>query len=86
LSQFIPPDQKIKDKQNAKGTPLWMAPEVMSFREFNEKCDIYSFGIGKIVFLLIFNVIFFHYLFFVFFFSVMGNVNKRRAICRIYKL
>jgi sterile alpha motif and leucine zipper-containing kinase AZK len=47
LSQFIPPDQKIKDKQNAKGTPLWMAPEVMSFKEFNEKCDIYSFGIGK---------------------------------------
>lgn len=25
--------------------PLWMAPEVMQFQEFNEKCDVYSFGI-----------------------------------------
>lgn len=25
--------------------PLWMAPEVMQFKEFNEKCDVYSFGI-----------------------------------------
>jgi len=24
---------------------LWMAPEVMLFKEFNEKCDVYSFGI-----------------------------------------
>jgi len=28
-----------------KGTPLWMAPEVMMFQEFNEKCDVYSYGI-----------------------------------------
>jgi len=45
LSQLIPRDKKVKDKQNAKGTPLWMAPEVMMFQEFNEKCDVYSFGI-----------------------------------------
>eukprot|EP01117_Protostelium_nocturnum_P003488 TRINITY_DN1454_c0_g1_i1.p1 TRINITY_DN1454_c0_g1~~TRINITY_DN1454_c0_g1_i1.p1 ORF type:complete len:539 (+),score=132.21 TRINITY_DN1454_c0_g1_i1:174-1790(+) len=45
LSQLIPRDQKVKDRQNAKGTPLWMAPEVMMFQEFNEKCDVYSFGI-----------------------------------------
>jgi len=46
LSQLIPREApKMKDKQNAKGTPLWMAPEVMTFKEFNEKCDVYSFGI-----------------------------------------
>jgi len=45
LSQLIPRDRKVKDKQNAKGTPLWMAPEVMMFQEFNEKCDVYSYGI-----------------------------------------
>lgn len=29
----------------AKGTPLWMAPEVMQGETFNEKADVYSFGI-----------------------------------------
>jgi serine/threonine protein kinase len=27
LSQLTPPDKMLRDKQNAKGTPLWMAPE-----------------------------------------------------------
>ena len=31
--------------EGAKGTPLWMSPEVMSGEHFNEKADIYSFGI-----------------------------------------
>jgi len=34
-----------RDEDLAKGTPLWMAPEVMGFHEFNEKADVYSFGI-----------------------------------------
>jgi len=29
----------------AKGTPLWMAPEVLRLEPFNEKCDVYSLGI-----------------------------------------
>jgi len=37
--------QMLKDQTSAKGTPLYMAPEVMMFREFNESSDVYSFGI-----------------------------------------
>eukprot|EP01112_Ceratiomyxa_fruticulosa_P000526 TRINITY_DN1047_c0_g1_i4.p1 TRINITY_DN1047_c0_g1~~TRINITY_DN1047_c0_g1_i4.p1 ORF type:complete len:551 (-),score=111.04 TRINITY_DN1047_c0_g1_i4:250-1902(-) len=37
--------QMMKDQTSAKGTPLYMAPEVMMFREFNESSDVYSFGI-----------------------------------------
>jgi len=35
----------LKDQTTAKGTPLFMAPEVMMFREFNESSDVYSFGV-----------------------------------------
>eukprot|EP01129_Flabellula_baltica_P016605 TRINITY_DN896_c0_g2_i1.p1 TRINITY_DN896_c0_g2~~TRINITY_DN896_c0_g2_i1.p1 ORF type:complete len:462 (+),score=107.21 TRINITY_DN896_c0_g2_i1:181-1566(+) len=45
LSQTKKLGSMLKDKHRAKGTPLWMAPEVMTFQEFNEKCDVYSFGI-----------------------------------------
>ena len=31
--------------EGAKGTPLWMAPEVLAGKSFNEKADVYSFGI-----------------------------------------
>ncbi|KAL6062209.1 Dual specificity protein kinase [Balamuthia mandrillaris] len=37
---------KLRDnEEGAKGTPLYMAPEVMLGQEFNEKADVYSFGI-----------------------------------------
>jgi len=46
LSQFTPKGKNIMDgKEGAKGTPLWMAPEVMMGEPFNEKADIYSFGL-----------------------------------------
>lgn len=46
LSQIKAHGEKLSDGiDGAKGTPLWMAPEVMMGKEFNEKCDVYSFGI-----------------------------------------
>eukprot|EP01097_Dermamoeba_algensis_P001375 TRINITY_DN1518_c0_g2_i1.p1 TRINITY_DN1518_c0_g2~~TRINITY_DN1518_c0_g2_i1.p1 ORF type:complete len:555 (+),score=119.45 TRINITY_DN1518_c0_g2_i1:113-1777(+) len=46
LSQIKRRDDFLKDGQDgAKGTPLWMAPEVLMGQQFNEKCDVYSFGI-----------------------------------------
>jgi len=45
LSQIKQQGKNLKDRESAKGTPLWMAPEVMQFKEFNEKADVYSFGI-----------------------------------------
>lgn len=45
LTQLKQKEEMLRDTQSAKGTPLWMAPEVMLFKEFNEKADVYSFGI-----------------------------------------
>jgi len=46
LSQILPTETgSTRDAKSAKGTPLWMAPEVMMFKDFNEKADVYSFGI-----------------------------------------
>ncbi len=38
-------EKNIQDLSGAKGTLLYMAPEVMMGAPFNEKADVYSFGI-----------------------------------------
>jgi len=45
LSQVKLRDQKIRDGKSIPGTPLWMAPEVLTGKEVDEKSDVYSFGI-----------------------------------------
>ena len=48
LSQIKKQGEKLLDgKEGAKGTPLWMAPEVLEGREFSEKADIYRLVIFK---------------------------------------
>lgn len=46
LSQLKATGAAVKDPDTgAKGTPLWMAPEVLLGKAFDEKIDIYSFGL-----------------------------------------
>eukprot|EP01103_Thecamoeba_quadrilineata_P001586 TRINITY_DN1142_c0_g1_i2.p1 TRINITY_DN1142_c0_g1~~TRINITY_DN1142_c0_g1_i2.p1 ORF type:complete len:398 (-),score=42.82 TRINITY_DN1142_c0_g1_i2:632-1795(-) len=45
FSQLFQRGKNLIDDEGAKGTPLYMAPEVMLGDEFNEKADVYSFGI-----------------------------------------
>mmetsp|Transcript_4789 Transcript_4789/g.6690 ORF Transcript_4789/g.6690 Transcript_4789/m.6690 type:complete len:664 (+) Transcript_4789:78-2069(+) len=45
FSQLKPSVGFIESKGVARGTPLWMAPEILMGQAFNEKCDVYSFGI-----------------------------------------
>eukprot|EP01095_Lingulamoeba_sp_RSL-Kostka_P003964 TRINITY_DN1507_c1_g2_i2.p1 TRINITY_DN1507_c1_g2~~TRINITY_DN1507_c1_g2_i2.p1 ORF type:complete len:338 (+),score=39.25 TRINITY_DN1507_c1_g2_i2:81-1016(+) len=38
----------MRDSENGKslrGSPIWMAPEILLFKKFDSKCDIYSFAI-----------------------------------------
>jgi serine/threonine protein kinase len=39
------PQEMLRDPKGARGTPMYMAPEVMRNKEFDEKADVYSFGI-----------------------------------------
>ena len=43
LSQVKPKGENLRDREGegAKGTPLWMAPEVLMGLPFNEKADVY---------------------------------------------
>jgi serine/threonine protein kinase len=45
LSQLFEKGTKLQDEKRPKGTPLYMAPEVWLGREFDQKADIYSFGV-----------------------------------------
>lgn len=46
LSQLKQEGELLLDgTEGAKGSPLWMPPEVLTGQEFNEKADVYSFGI-----------------------------------------
>jgi len=46
LSQLKPRGAHLIDaNRHARGTPLWMSPEVLLGREFDEKADIYSFAL-----------------------------------------
>ena len=37
----------ISKNSSAKGTPYYMAPELLRNEPYTEKCDVYSFGIGS---------------------------------------
>ncbi|EGC38851.1 hypothetical protein DICPUDRAFT_148427 [Dictyostelium purpureum] len=45
FSQVIKTGTTLSDQKGPKGTALYMAPEVMMKQEFNEKADVYSFGL-----------------------------------------
>ena len=46
LSQLVPRGTHLVDAgRRARGTPLWMSPEVLLGREFDAKADIYSYGL-----------------------------------------
>ncbi|GAM23718.1 hypothetical protein SAMD00019534_068930 [Acytostelium subglobosum LB1] len=45
FSQALKSGTTTTDQRGPKGTALYMAPEVMQKKEFNEKADVYSFGL-----------------------------------------
>lgn len=45
LSQIRHRGERLIDRSGAVGTPLYMAPEVLNGAPFNEKSDMYSFGL-----------------------------------------
>lgn len=43
LSEIITEGETLLDSmKEAKGSPLWMPPEVLSLQSFDEKADIYA--------------------------------------------
>ncbi|KYR00273.1 SH2 domain-containing protein [Tieghemostelium lacteum] len=45
FSQVIKSGTTLSDQRGPRGTMLYMCPEVMMKQEFNEKADVYSFGL-----------------------------------------
>ncbi|KAH3745572.1 dual specificity protein kinase [Pelomyxa schiedti] len=45
FSETLKTNRNLRDMKGPKGTALYMAPEVMRLEEFNEKADVYSFGL-----------------------------------------
>ena len=41
----IKPTEMLRDTEGAKGTPLYMAPEIMLQEEYDEKADVYRWAI-----------------------------------------
>jgi len=45
FSQIKKRGEVLRDEETTRGTPYWMAPELLAFRPFDEKVDVYAFGI-----------------------------------------
>jgi len=45
FAENLKSERYLLDKKGPKGTALYMAPEVMRQEQFNEKADVYSFGL-----------------------------------------
>jgi len=45
FAENVKADRYLLDKRGPKGTALYMAPEVMRQEKFNEKADVYSYGL-----------------------------------------
>ena len=39
------PGNKSKKASSVKGTPAWLAPELLDNRDISTKSDVYSFGV-----------------------------------------
>lgn len=45
LSQVRDAPYLVDERNHARGTPIWMPPEVLSGKPLTEKADVYSFGL-----------------------------------------
>ena len=45
ITLFHTHSRTMHRSQSVVGTPYWMAPEVLSGKSYNEKADVFSYGI-----------------------------------------